>query len=616
MRTPCKTILLLLLVTLSCRNEDRKNAPGNISIPPSTIGWEYSDSLRKSIQSPIITDLTIPVQAGAGIENIQKAVDMAAEKGGGTVQLQRGIHLSGPIVMKSNVSLSLEDGSILKFIPEPERYHLVYTWFEGIPCMNYSPMIYARDQVNIKIRGTGTIDGQGNMPAWKGMKYREEIDWNLLKDMEDEGVSPENRSFGEGHSLRPDLIAFISCKNIEITGVKIINAPYWTIHTVLCEHLTFSNLNIESRGYDQAGIVPESSSRMLIKNVKINGTNDGIRILSGRVKDPAIKPSGDIIIRDSELSNISENAIAIGSKVRGGVNRVFISGLKINGAGTGVSIHLDADYRGIINEIFTKDITAGKITGPFIFCGISNGSSDRKRSNLSNLSFQDLKIDSCGRAFIIDGSGKQNVYNISIINSEFLSFRKSLAENVRNLNLENISFGGKQITQKLDIDDIDTEELDDNRNDDDILDSDDIPFNDLSEPVKRTIQNYYPQVPIKEIERIITKTGVSYEIEMEPENSVYHGLLISAGGEIIRSELEISYKMLPLQVIATLRSIIKTEPSPYLIDEIRKIIVRDFTYYEITGETTEIIFLAGIAQDGSILEDRQKQVEGSVDKLK
>ena len=534
-------MIFLFLDIISCRNKDEKRGTVNELISPAKTDWTYSDSVLAIIRKADIKDLKFPVPPGTGYDNIQKAIDKAAEKGGGTVQVLKGVHLSRPIQLKSNVNLFLEEGALLKFIPEPVEYPLVYTWFEGIPCMNYSSMIYGIDQVNIKISGTGTIDGQGNLPVWKTMKYTEEADWSLLKDMEDEGVSPEHRTFGKGHSLRPDLITMVNCKNIEISGIKILNAPYWTIHPILCENLTINNISIESSGYDQIGIVPESSNLVLIDNVKIRGTDDGIRILSGRVKDPSIKPSHDIIIRNSELNNIENDAIAIGSKIRGGVNRVFISGIIINGAEKGISILLDGDYKGIINEIFVKNITGERISGTFINCEINNGTSDPEKSNMTNLKFEDLKVDSCARAFIIDGSGKQNIYNLSIVNSGFLSFRESLAENVRNFNLDNVSDGVRQFTQRFDIGDVDIDELDDNKKDEHVLDSDDIPFNELNEMVKGAINNLYPFIPIEKIERLITKTGVNYEIEFETENSQTSDLLISSSGEIIRSEQEIKY---------------------------------------------------------------------------
>ena len=73
--------------------------------------------------------------------------------------------------------------------------------------------------------------------------------------------------------------------------------------------------------------------------------------------------------------------------------------------------------------------------------------------------------------------------------------------------------------------------------------------------------------------------------------------------------------ILPDQVISTLGSVIKKDPLPYFTDEIKKITVEKFTYYEIAGETREILFRTGISGDGSILEARQKQITGTFYKL-
>ena len=608
MRTILNITVLFFLVNLSCRNNNQENTEIKI-IPPDNLGWTYADSLRKTIQLPVIPDNTFPVNAASGLASIQNAIDKADENGGGTVRILKGIHLSYPLQLKSNVHLQVDNGAILRFISDPEQYPLVYTWFDGIPCMNYSPMIYANGQVNIKISGEGIIDGQGDKPVWKNMKYREEIDWDLLEDMEDEGVEPEHRKFGKEHSLRPDLIAFVSCKIIEIKGVTIINSPYWTIHPILCEDLIINNLHIKSSGYDQIGIAPESSSNIIIENVNIAETEDGIKIKSGRVKDTSLKPSQNIIIHNIVIKNITDEAIAIGSKIRGGVSRVFISGISIVGAKRGFTIIADAELKGIIREIYIKDIQAYNIEGSFIQCGISNSSSDYRKSILYNLYFDNLTVDSCGQAFIIAGYRKQPIQNVSVINSSFLSFRGSLAKNVRNLNLSNVSDANMNYNKRFDVEDIKSDKLDIEKDDNDILDTDDIAYDDLNELVKKNIHTLYPHIPIENIERIITKTSVNYEIEFELENSMNLGLLISSQGEILQSVEVIPFNKLPVQVLATLRSSIKTEPVPFIIDEIKKISVKDFTYFEIKGETRALLFLAGISEDGSIIEEKQKQIK-------
>ena len=42
----------------------------------------------------------------------------------------------------------------------------MYTRFEGTECMNYSPLLYAFEQTNIAVTGTGTLDGQADCDHW------------------------------------------------------------------------------------------------------------------------------------------------------------------------------------------------------------------------------------------------------------------------------------------------------------------------------------------------------------------------------------------------------------------------------------------------------------------
>lgn len=55
--------------------------------------------------------------------------------------------------------IDLAEGATLKFDPDPSRYPLVSTSWEGTFLYNYSPMIYGYGLHNVAITGKGTIDG-------------------------------------------------------------------------------------------------------------------------------------------------------------------------------------------------------------------------------------------------------------------------------------------------------------------------------------------------------------------------------------------------------------------------------------------------------------------------
>ena len=76
--------------------------------------------------------------------SLQGEIDAVAEKGGGRVTVPAGEYFSdGPIRLKSNVELHLEEGAKIVFSDDPAKYlPAVPTSWEGVECLNYSPLLY------------------------------------------------------------------------------------------------------------------------------------------------------------------------------------------------------------------------------------------------------------------------------------------------------------------------------------------------------------------------------------------------------------------------------------------------------------------------------------------
>lgn len=77
---------------------------------------------------------------------IQKAIDSCAVAGEGVVIFPKGILLCGGIQLKSNVTLQLDKGAILKGSDKYADY-------------NNDAFIYGKDLSKIAIQGEGVIDG-------------------------------------------------------------------------------------------------------------------------------------------------------------------------------------------------------------------------------------------------------------------------------------------------------------------------------------------------------------------------------------------------------------------------------------------------------------------------
>ena len=117
-----------------------------------TDSWVEASKILDSIVVPTFPDVTYDVTCygavGDGVtdctEAFKYAIKECSEKGGGKVVVPEGYFLTGPIYLMSNVNLNVTEKAVIKFSTDPNKYlPVVFTRWEGVECMNYSPLIYA-----------------------------------------------------------------------------------------------------------------------------------------------------------------------------------------------------------------------------------------------------------------------------------------------------------------------------------------------------------------------------------------------------------------------------------------------------------------------------------------
>ena len=304
--------------------------------------WAGLDAVLARIRPPAFADRVFDV-ANYGAkpdgatdcsEAFRRTVAACAAAGGGRVVAQGGVFATGPIHLLSKVELRVEVGATLRFLPERARYlPVVRSRYEGVECMNYSPLIYAYGQEDVGVTGGGTLDGGATSETWWALSKKGKLagqDTGLLGApdlirMGDEGVPVERRVFGDQGSLRPNFIVFYRCRNVLIEGVNIRNSPMWEVNPVLCTNVTVRGLSISSHGPNNDGCDPESCSDVLIENCVFDTGDDCIAIKSGRNDDGRRVgvAAENIIVRGCTMKD-GHGGVVIGSEISGGCRNVFV----------------------------------------------------------------------------------------------------------------------------------------------------------------------------------------------------------------------------------------------------------------------------------------------------
>ncbi|MDQ1332396.1 MAG: hypothetical protein QG576_430 [Bacteroidota bacterium] len=418
--------------------------------------------IEKNIVAPVFSDrdylITDYGAVGDGITDalpaISRAIDICSTEGGGRVVIPAGKFFSGgPVVLKSNVNLYVSEGAEVLFSPDEKDYlPPVLTRWEGTEVFNFSPLIYAYNVKNIAITGKGTLNGQGskNIATWKP---RQKPDQQALRKMGTEVRPLYERVFGEGHILRQAFIEPVSCTNVLIEDVKLIDATFWVIHPLCCENVTVRGVSVESFNDNNDGCDPESCLNVLIENCHFQTGDDEIAIKSGRDNDAwrVGQPTENVIIRNCVFDS-KINGLCIGSEISGGVRNVFVQDIVMKSVTDAIFFKSNLDRGGYIRNIHIKDIEVENVRSSLI-----KFEPDYKHESKYNyptlfkgFTIENVKaVSVTGTGIDIAGFDQLPVQDVSIRNVKIQSASTPFSEkNVQNLVLRNVNINGKEVTCK------------------------------------------------------------------------------------------------------------------------------------------------------------------------
>jgi polygalacturonase len=286
---------------------------------------------------------------GDNITNNTKAIQGAinACTTGGTVYIPKGTFLSGALYLKSNMTLHIEEGGVLKGSTVVEDYlPMILNRFEGWELKTYASLLNAGtlnrngtyNVKNLRIVGKGTISGGG-------------------KKLGDAMIK------ASGIRSRGRLICLMNCQNVSLAGLTVTEPPCWTIHYIYSNNVTCQNLDIITTNIRNGdGIDPDSSTDSYIFNCTFDTGDDCIAIKSGKNPEGffVAKPTKNVRITDCDFKR--GHGISIGSEMSGGVSDVLVQDCKAGKLLHGMQIKGTKDRGGYVKNVTVTDCQLQQIT--------------------------------------------------------------------------------------------------------------------------------------------------------------------------------------------------------------------------------------------------------------
>jgi polygalacturonase len=398
-----------------------------------------------------MTDIDIVAFGGCGDGRTDNSAAFAAalnalkESGGGTLNIGKGIWRTGPIELFSNTTLTVEEGAVISFIPEIERYTPVFTRWEGIECYGMHPLIFANGAQKVAVTGTGLLNGNGQL--W----------WDMLRDKRRRGqtlpetpmetrlaaLNPGNKTQPSGgggrHTqfLRPPMIQFYKCADVRIEDITIIDSPFWTLHPLFCDRLTIRNVSITNPpdAPNTDGIDIDSCRDVLIEKCHVGVGDDGIVLKSGSGEDGirVNAPTSNVLVRNCTVKD-GHGGIVIGSETAGGIFDVTVEDCVFAGTDRGIRIKTRRGRGGHIHNLSFRNLTMENNLCPlainmFYRCGanLTDGffvqdplPAGVTTPSIKNITISQVRASGCrASAGFIAGLPESPIENLTIHSCEF-----------------------------------------------------------------------------------------------------------------------------------------------------------------------------------------------------
>ncbi|RRN77188.1 exopolygalacturonase [Pseudoxanthomonas sp. SGD-10] len=373
-------------------------------------------------------------------ELIQAVIDKAYSEGGGVVIVPRGTFLSGSLFFKPKTHLHLEEGGKLKGSDDISNFQLLMTRMEGQTLKYFAALVNADKVDGFTISGKGTLDGNG-LRYWKSFWLRRQF-------------NPKCTNMDE---MRPRVLYVSNSNNVQISGIRLINSPFWTSHFYKCEYLRLVDLHIFApekpvKAPSSDAVDLDVCKNVHIKNCYMSVNDDAIALKGGKGpfadKDENNGANSNIIIEDNKFG-FCHSAITCGSESIHSYNIIFRRN-NVDGAKRLLQLKMRPDTPQLYENILIEDVTGNATSAIFIkpwtqFFDLK-GEKDIKLSYAKNVMFRNVKLD-CDIAFDVQQSDQYVLSDFTFENVDLNASKRPDINTklVNGFSLKNVKVNGVKV---------------------------------------------------------------------------------------------------------------------------------------------------------------------------
>jgi polygalacturonase len=317
---------------------------------------------------------------------IQAVIDQCAAgqalrlTGGGDKQS----FVSGPLTLRSGVSLLIEAGVTLHASSNPKLYDRGANTCGTIDKLGRGckPFITADATRGSGIYGQGVIDGQGGNVV-DGLT---ESWWQLARRAQKE----------DARQNVPRLIEITGSQDFTLHQITLRNSPNFHVTLNKVDGFTAWGVRIDTpaTARNTDGIDPISSRNITIAHSSIRTGDDNVAIKAGNNG-----PTENISILHNHF--YSGHGMSIGSETNGGVRRVLVEDLSMDGTTSGLRIKSDVSRGGVVDQVSYRNVCLRDVKTPIDIGTRYNAKAEGMLIPVySNISFEHVHSITPGRVLM------------------------------------------------------------------------------------------------------------------------------------------------------------------------------------------------------------------------